>query len=257
MLTAAQKIRDLEDKLEDEETSLTKAKSALQEATADSDNYRNEALLQETAAGKATREVGALKEQLSAKQKEASSSEAKANSLASAVEDLRKEAEGKDDEFRERVRESQAWQQQAENLQHSLTQQASELQTETKQNQALNERVQELSEQTSQADLLANQIVALKRQAAEKDATIVQLKQRSESLDGLKDRYSEQLDEETKTEKTWHAKVDQLQSQLDEKSHKLELAIEQRADALKKAKESNSHEDEYFDEYNKLQQKQE
>lgn len=258
MLSAAQKVEELKDQLEQGQEIVKQKEAALLQATTEAATEREEAQNSAADALKASREAEFSKTALSSSQSAAAAAASHAKAAEQAADELRvqlKQKEGLLQAVRDRTELAEAWQEKAETNGRKYANAASELQTETKNAQQLAERVEELGDSDRRASLLQNQLHSVQQAQAAKDKEIADLKQRHLMLEQLNDHFSQQMDFYVNASKTWHAKADEIQEQLDKRTSQLQVALRKRSEAQQTEKDSRNQEDVYFEEAQKLQSK--
>jgi len=257
MITAMNKIHDLEDNNENLTTELQGLKGKLGSATAES-NSAKDTLMQETnAALRASQTANGLQKSLEQAQKDADSGEKHAAALAKTVSQLQSDRERSRVAFTQRARDEQNWEAKAETLETAAEEHQAEAKKAEAENKQLKSQVHDLTGEEQRADELEEELTNLRQAMTRKNSEEASMAKNLEMLRSLKEHYSTEYEDSKNETDVWHGKVQDLEDSVKTTKQQILAVGRQRDKALERAKEARSQEDEYFEENSRLEQQDE
>jgi len=254
MLRAAEKVHEMEEKVDSVEAELQQTKSSLTAAT-DEASKAKDTLVQETdAALKASQRADALSASLATVQSAAEQSRAQTSSLLEKVHALQDESTRATSALQKSSEQASQWEAKAESLQRSLTKASKQAQQFKDENNNLQLQVEELMREHQRAEELSNKLSTLQVAARANSSREEQLAQQVERLRDLKDHYSSQYDAARHESEASQGKAEKLEQDLLAAERSETAVARQRDAALDRVRSARSEEDEYFEENTHLQQ---
>ena len=258
MLSAAAKVRALQDQEDEDATQLKQTKASLLQESKEAAEEREEVQMANANALKASREEQTTQTALSASQSATTEAAAHARMAEQEVQELHQQLKQKDvlvQEIQATTEKAEEYQESSETWKRKYAYEMSQLQTAQQRGQKMADRLEELSDADRRSSLLQGQLQSLRQADTSKDSQIADLKQKHLMLEQLNDHFSQQMDFYANASKTWQSKADSLQEELNERTVQLQKALRKSSEAQQVEKDSRSQEDVYFEEAQKLQQK--
>jgi len=253
MLSAAGKIRVLEDDKEGLSEQLGSQKALLQTAAAESASAKQAETSEATQELRALRKVAALSDALTAAQKASDASKHRVAELSGSVATLQEERNTAVSTLAQRLAVFSATQAKVEQLESTVSKEGSQDKTFSGMNTQLAAQISALSGQTERANVLAVGITALQAADRKKTARNDQLTRQMETLQNIKESEGTDLETARNESSTWGASAKDLEQQLADAKAELLASQKQRVSAMQKAKEASSQEDKYFEDNFRLQ----
>jgi hypothetical protein len=187
-------------------------------------------------------------------QRFADANSTKLNSLEGEVDALRGERARAQALLQQRSKDNAMWHAKELSLENKSKDVAARLKKAAQENQLLQAQLQEYSGQGERASQLEEMIADIRSQAQKNASRRLEMAHQLQDLRELKDRYSSEYEAWRNESDTWHNRATDLDAKIKLQDKRLRSAIRLRNKAADKAKEANSHDDEYSQENAHLQQ---
>mmetsp|Transcript_36940 Transcript_36940/g.94242 ORF Transcript_36940/g.94242 Transcript_36940/m.94242 type:complete len:990 (+) Transcript_36940:53-3022(+) len=254
MLSAAAKVRDMEEKVDDLQSDLQKTKSSLADATEEAAKAKD-TLVQETdAALRATQRADALSASLTSAQADVEKSRDQTSGLLSKVSALQAASTRATSALHKSEDLAADWEAKAEALQRSEAKEQRQAKDLKEENNNLQMQVEELMREHQRAEDLSSRLSTLQVAAQANTSHEQQLEDQVQRLRDLKDHYSSEYDSMHKESEGWRAKAEQLEHELLSAERSETAVARQRDAAVDRVRSARSEEDEYFEENTHMQQ---
>jgi len=254
MLSAAGKVREMEERTESLQDELQNTQQALATLSSE-DSDAKETLMHETQAGlKTSQRADDLNASLVVAQNAIAQRDATIANLSSEV------AYFDDDRKRTTIalsnlsEKSGQWQAKVQLLQQSGADASSQVRALRGENAALRSQLAELTREGQQLDALSSELVAIRAASKTNHSRESKMAEQMQRLRELKDHYSSEFEAVQRDAGTWQAKAEDLEHQLHASQHSAAAIAQQRDAASERIRSARSEVDEYFEENTRLQQ---
>jgi len=254
MLSAAEKVHDLEDETDQLTSKVGTDDSALKTARAENDQLQTDLQKEEQAKRDASAQAAAAQSTIAAVNKSIAEDTSKAAALSAESSRLFSDRARLVESLSEKAAEAGKYESMAQDSESAATDSAAKVKKLEHDNAALQAQATSLSGDAERAEAVASELQALQNAVSHNSSRVSDLEEQAQRLRGLKDEYSQQYEDAETESKNWKEKAIDSQAKLAKATADAKQLGEQRGEEARRVKEARSQEDEYFEEQTRLQQ---